>query len=139
MAELKTQKTEASVDAFIAALPDDETRRDCQTLVQMMSEATGAPAAMWGSSIVGFGVYHYTYASGRSGDWMLVGFSPRKQSLSLYIMAGFEQYGELVEKLGKHKRGKGCLYVNHLRDVDSATLKELVQRSVAYVRETYPG
>ena len=139
MAELKTQKTEASVDAFIAALADEETQRDCQALVQMMSEATGAPAAMWGSSIVGFGVYHYTYASGRSGDWMLVGFSPRKQSLSLYIMAGFEQYGELVEKLGKHKRGKGCLYVNHLRDVDSATLKELVQRSVAYVRETYPG
>ena len=138
MAELKTQKTEASVDAFIAALPDDETQRDCQALVQMMSEATGAPAAMWGSSIVGFGVYHYTYASGRSGDWMLVGFSLRKQSLSLYIMAGFEQYGELVEKLGKHKRGKGCLYVNHLRDVDSATLKELIKLSVDHMIETHP-
>ena len=104
----------------------------------MMSEATGAPPAMWGSSIVGFGSYRYTYASGRTGDWMLVGFSPRKQNLTLYIMSGFEHYDELMAKLGKFKMGKSCIYVNHLSDLDVATLKELVQRSVEHMRETYP-
>lgn len=138
MAELKTQKTEASVEAFLAAIADDETRRDCQALAQMMADATGAPAAMWGSSIVGFGSYHYTYASGRAGDWFLLGFSPRKQNLTLYIMSGFEHYDALLTQLGKHKLGKACLYINKLADVDLPTLKEIMQRSVEHMIKTNP-
>jgi hypothetical protein len=137
MAELKTKKTDASVQEFIAAIDDEERRRDCQAVAQIMSEVTGAPAAMWGSSIVGFGTYHYKYASGQSGDWPLVSFSPRKQNLTLYIMSGFEHYDELMAKLGKYKMGKACIYVNHLSDLDMATLRELVQRSVEYTIKKY--
>ena len=104
----------------------------------MMSAATGAPAQMWGTSIVGFGRYHYRYASGREGDFMIAGFSPRKRALTLYIMAGFSEYEALLAQLGKHTIGKSCLYIKRLADVDQAVLREIVERSVQYIREKYP-
>ncbi len=139
MAELKTQRTKASVDAFLQAVTDEAKRRDCITVAAMMKEITGAEPAMWGDAIVGFGAYHYTYASGRSGDWPLVGFSPRKQNLVLYLMPGFEEQRDLLKRLGKHKTGKACLYINRLSDVDVAVLRELIARSVDAMRRMYPA
>lgn len=139
MAELKTQRTNASVADFLAMIEDDERRRDCQAVAAMMQEATGAAGAMWGESMVGFGLYTYKYASGRTGDWPLVGFSPRKQNLTLYIMAGFEQYEALLQKLGKFKLGKSCLYINRLSEVDVPTLQELIRLSVEHMRATHPS
>ncbi len=135
MAELKTQKNDASVDAFLHTV-DEKRQEDCFALLELMGEVTGAPATMWGSAIVGFGNYHYTYASGREGDWFAVGFSPRKQNLTLYIMAGFDRYEELLAKLGKHSIGKSCLYVKRLADVDMDVLGQLVEASVAHVKAT---
>ena len=103
----------------------------------MMKEVTGAEPQMWGPSIVGFGAYHYKYESGREGDWFLVGFSPRKQNLTLYIMAGFKRYEELLAKLGKHKTGKSCLYLNKLADVDEEVLRQMVAASVEYLSKKY--
>ncbi len=137
MAELKTQPTRASVAAFLAAVGDEERRKDCRTLVRLMKEATGAPAKMWGPSIVGFGSYHYVYDSGREGDWLLVGFSPRKQDLTLYIMAGFDRYDELMAKLGRYKTGKSCLYLKRLADVDLKVLKALIAASVRHMKKRY--
>ena len=133
MAKLKTQKTNASVTAFLKSVADDERRKDCQTLVRIMKRAVGAEPKMWGSSIVGFGHYHYKYASGRENDWFLAGFSPRKQDLTLYIMAGFDRYDALMAKLGKHKTGKSCLYLKRLADVDVAVLEELISASVKHM------
>ncbi len=133
MAELKTQKTDASVEAYLNAIPDERKRRDCFTLLELMKEATGAEPTMWGDSIVGFGEYQYTYASGRAGDWFLTGFAPRKQNLTLYIMAGFDEYEELLEKLGKHSTGKSCLYIKRLEDIDMTALRELVAASVQHM------
>jgi hypothetical protein len=133
MAKLKTQKTNASVTAFLKSVADDDRRKDCQTLVRIMKRAVGAEPKMWGSSIVGFGHYHYKYASGREGDWFLTGFSPRKQDLTLYIMAGFDRYDALMAKLGKHKTGKSCLYLKRLADVDVAVLEELISASVKHM------
>jgi hypothetical protein len=130
MAELKTRKNDASVEAFIDAVDDDTKRQDCRVVIDMMREITGEEPAMWGDSIVGFGSYHYKYASGREGDWLLTGFSPRKQNLTLYIMSGFSDYEALLGKLGKHKTGKSCLYVKRLDDVDLGTLRELIEKSV---------
>ena len=135
MAELKTQQNDASVTDFINGV-DEKRRDDCFALLDLMEEVTGAPATMWGSAIVGFGNYHYTYASGREGDWPVVGFSPRKQNLTLYIMAGFDRYEELLAKLGKHSTGKSCLYIKRLSDVDRDVLRELVQASVAHMQAT---
>lgn len=136
MAELKTRPNDASVVDFLNGVADDRKREDCRTLVQLMSEATGAEPKMWGDSIVGFGTYHYKYASGREGDWMQVGFSPRKQNLTLYIMSGFSRYEELMKSLGKHSTGKSCLYIKKLDDVDMTTLKKLVEESVAAVSKS---
>ena len=133
MAKLKTQKTNASVPAFLKSIADDDRRKDCQTLVRVMKRAVGAEPKMWGSSIVGFGHYHYKYASGRENDWFLAGFSPRKQDLTLYIMAGFDRYDALMTKLGKHKTGKSCLYLKRLADVDVAVLEELISASVKHM------
>ena len=133
MAKLKTQKTNASVSAFLKSIADDDRRKDCQTLVRVMKRAVGAEPKMWGSSIVGFGHYHYKYASGRENDWFLSGFSPRKQDLTLYIMAGFDRYDALMTKLGKHKTGKSCLYLKRLADVDVAVLEELISASVKHM------
>ncbi len=139
MAELKTKKNPASVPEFLARVTDEATRKDCAVLVRLMKRATGSPPSMWGASIVGFGSYHYTYASGRSGDWPLTGFSPRRQNLTLYVMAGFERYPALMKKLGKWKAGKSCLYLRSLADVDLAVLEELVTESVAHMRRRYPA
>jgi len=131
MAELKTKKTEASVDDFLNGLPGEQTRKDCFEIIKIMKQVTKDEPKMWGSSIIGFGSTHLTYASGRELDWMIVGFSPRKQNLTFYLAGIFDSSTDLLEKLGKHKTGGGCLYIKSLQDVDSGVLKELIQRSVA--------
>ena len=137
MTELKTQRNDGDVAAFLQTV-DEKRQADCQALVALMQEVTGEPPAMWGDSMIGFGSYRYAYRSGREGEWFLVGFAPRKQNLTLYIMAGFEQYDTLLAGLGKYKTGKSCLYVKRLADVDSATLRELVRQSVEHMRATNP-
>jgi len=134
MAKLKTAPTKASVGAFLKNIDDDQRREDCETLLRIMQRITRATPVMWGPSIVGFGTYHYKYASGREGDWFLTGFSPRKQALTVYIMAGFQRYPALMKRLGKHSTGSSCLYVKRLEDLDLDVLKELIQESVRYVR-----
>jgi hypothetical protein len=136
LAELKTKPTEKSVSAFLREIDDTQTRADCQRLAKIMQEATGARPKMWGPTIVGFGTYHYTYASGREGDWFLTGFSPRKQNLTLYIMSGFDEYQPMLAKLGRHKTGKSCLYVRSLDDLDLAVLKRLIRASVKHVKKS---
>ncbi len=139
MAENKTKPTPQKVSEFIAGIEDKVKRDDCRELMKLMSEITGKRAKMWGPSIVGYGNYHYKYESGREGDFFLTGFSPRKQALSIYIVSGFETNPELMDKLGKYKTGKSCLYVKKLDDVDRVVLAQLVKESVAYMREKYPG
>lgn len=136
MAELKTVPTGRSVDAFIDALAPAR-QEDCRTLVRMMTEVTGAESKMWGPSIVGFGSYHYRYESGREADWMLIGFSPRKSDLTLYIMPGFSEHAEQLAALGRHRTGKSCLYIKRLADVDLAVLQDLMRESVAAMRKRY--
>ena len=136
MAELKTKPTDENVLDFLNGIADEKRRQDCFSILELMKQATGAEPKMWGDSIVGFGSYHYKYASGREGDWFLTGFSPRKQNLTLYIMSGFDEYEALLSKLGKHKTSKACLYINKLQDVDAAVLKELVERSVDHMIKT---
>ena len=137
MSGLKTKPNKASVDAYLDAVESPRRREDARRLLTLMRNVTGEPATMWGSSIVGFGSYHYTYASGREGDWPIVGFAPRKQNLVLYIMPGFARYDDLLARLGKHRTGKSCLYVNKLADVDLAVLEELVRESVAEMTGRY--
>jgi hypothetical protein len=137
MAELKTKVNDASVTDFLNTVEDEEKRKDCFEVVKIMRQATKAEPKMWGTSIVGFGSYHYKYASGQEGDWMMVGFSPRKQNLTLYIMPGFERYKALLGKLGKHSTGKSCLYVKRLKDVDTKVLKELVNESVKAMKKIH--
>jgi len=133
----KTLATDASVAAFIAAVPDAQRRADSEALIGLMSRVTGYPPKMWGPSIVGFDHYHYVYDSGREGDMAMVGFSPRKQNLVLYIVPGFKDYEALLKRLGKHKTGKSCLYLNKLADVDIAVIEKLVAASVAAMRGKY--
>ncbi len=135
MAEPKTTKNDASVTAFLEAVEPERRRTDAIALDKLFRKVTGHQPKMWGPSIVGYGEYHYVYASGREGDWMLTGFSPRKTALTLYIMAGFTQYDSLMERLGKHKTGKSCLYVNKLDDVDQDVLAELIAASAAHTAE----
>lgn len=135
-AELKTKKNDASVEDFIHAIEDEEVRKDCIEIAKMMQQATKAEPKMWGSSIVGFGQYHYKGASGREGDWMLTGFSPRKQNLTLYIIAGFDHFGDLMSKLGKYTTGKGCLYIKRLADVDKKVLKKIISESVQIMKKS---
>ncbi|MSQ96133.1 MAG: DUF1801 domain-containing protein [Gemmataceae bacterium] len=127
MAELKTKKTTASVEAFLNGLADEQQREDSFRVLKLMKEITGHQPKMWGPSIIGFGDYHYKYASGHEGDCCLTGFSPRKGNLSLYIMPGFERYTHLLKKLGKHKTGKSCLCVKRLADIDLAVLREMIE------------
>ncbi|KQV18506.1 MULTISPECIES: DUF1801 domain-containing protein [unclassified Kitasatospora] len=131
MAEPKTKPTAADPAAFLAAVPDERRRADAEALCALMAEVTGAPPVMWGSSIVGFGTYHYRGASGRSGDWPPVGFSPRKQALTLYVAEGFEPHQDLLARLGPHTTGKGCLYVKRLDALDETALRELIERGFA--------
>ncbi len=137
MTELKTKPTSASVTTFLNGVEDEGKRRDCRELVQLMTAVTGKKPKMWGTSIVGFGSYHYSYGSGRQGDWPVTGFSPRKQSISIYIMLGFSRYGSLMNKLGKHKIGKSCLYLKKLDDIDRDVLRRLVAKSVADMQQLY--
>jgi Domain of unknown function (DU1801) len=130
MAELKTRRTRASVPAFLGGIANEERRRDCRRMVQLMKRATGAEPKMWGTSIVGFGSHPYRYASGREGFWFQTGFSPRKSDLTLYFMAGLAGHRALLGRLGKHKTGKCCLYIKKLSDVDLAVLRELIEKSV---------
>lgn len=131
MTELKTQRTEASVAAYVSGIADESRRRDCLTLLDMMRRATGEEPAMWGSSIVGFGSYHYTYASGRQGDWFPVGFASRKRALTVYVTPDLDPFDDLLAKLGKHRTGKGCIYIDRLADVDVEVLEELFAAAVA--------
>ncbi len=134
MAELKTQPSGEDVSAFIAAIPDEGQRQDAATLVGLMAGATGETGTVWGGKIVGFGRFHYRYASGRDGEWFMVGFAPRAKNLTLYLMDGFDGRAELLGRLGKHSTGKACLYLKRLSDVDMTVLAELIDRSVAAVR-----
>ena len=130
MAENKTKATNKSVTKFLNGIADVQRRADCFALLELMQKATRAEPKMWGSAIVGVGDYHYKYESGRENDWFTIGFSPRKQNLTLYSMGGFTQFEELLSKLGKHKLGKGCLYINKLDEVNVPTLKKLIGESV---------
>ena len=133
MAEPKTKPTTESVENFLNSIADEQRRKDCFSIVKMMKSATRSEPVMWGTSIVGFAKHEYKGASG-TAEWPLIGFSPRKHALTLYLMSGFARYPELMNKLGKHKTGGGCLYIKKLDDVDQATLKTLIKQSVADIR-----
>ena len=130
MAEPKTKPTNESVDDFLNRIPEAERREDCFTVAKIMEEITGEKPKMWGPSIVGFGTYHYKYASGRVGDWPVAAFSPRKKDLTVYLMMGFEKHKDLMEKLGKHSVGKSCLYIKCLSDIHVPTLRKLIKTSI---------
>lgn len=134
MSNLKTTRNDGDVRAYLESVANKQRRQDALAMLELMREITGEEAEMWGESIVGFGSYRYRYASGRQGDWFLTGFAPRKQALTLYIMPGFERYEALLAKLGKHKIGKSCLYINKLADVDEDVLKEIITASVERMR-----
>ena len=138
MAEIKTKVTDVSVDAFFDAIVDETRREDCRALAKLMTRVTRHAPKMWGISIVGFGAYHYKYASGHEGDMCAVGFSSRKGDISIYILSGFEENDALLAKLGKHKIGKACLYVRRLSDIALPILERLVAHSVAEVKRRYP-
>jgi hypothetical protein len=131
MGENKTKVTEASVESYLAAIQDEARRQDCEALAQLMAKATKQPPKMWGSSIVGFGSYHYRYESGREGDICLVGFSSRKSDISLYGLLAAPRQEELIPQLGRHKAGKGCLYIKRLRDIDLEVLEKLIAEAAA--------
>jgi len=137
MAEQKTKPSEKSVEDFIAGIADEGVRDDCMELIRIMKKVTRQEPTLWGGSIIGFGKYHYKYDSGHEGYSCLTGFSPRKQNISLYVMPGFVEHSNLVAKLGKHKAGKGCLYIKRLSDVDVKVLEALIKESVSYLKEKY--
>jgi hypothetical protein len=136
MTELKTKVNDADVVAFLNGVADERKRQDCFAVLDLMQRVTGAEPKMWGASIVGFGAYHYVYATGNSGDWPLTGFAPRAQNITLYITSGFDFFPDLMARLGKYKTGKSCLYVKRLTDIDLAVLEELVAMSVEHMRRT---
>lgn len=138
MSQNKTQPTEQSVIQFLTAVTPDQKRQDAFALLEMMERLSGYQAQMWGPSIIGFGQYHYKYDSGREGDFMRIGFSPRKTNLSLYIIAGVDKHQDLLAELGKHKTGKSCLYVNKLSDVRLNVLEQLIVKALEYMAEKYP-
>jgi Domain of unknown function (DU1801) len=135
MTELKTKPNSESVREFLDKISDEQRRSDCQVVLKLMKKATGAAPTMWGSSIVGFGKYRYRYESGREGEWPVVGFSPRKNDLTLYIIPGFERFDDLMNRLGKFKTGKSCLYIKKLSDVDPDVLNDLINQSVQAMSE----
>jgi len=132
--EVKTKVNNASVTDFLNSVADEQKRNDSFEILKMMKQVSKEDAKMWGTSIVGFGSYHYKGASGREGDWMLIGFSPRKQNITLYIMPGFDHYQELMKNLGKYSTGKSCLYIKRLSDVDVNVLKELMTASLKVMK-----
>lgn len=137
MSSNKTIETTASVKDFLKTVPVEQQRQDSKTLMKIMEKIVGDKAKMWGDSLVGFGKYHYQYASGREGDFFLTGFSPRKSNLSIYILAGFENFEKELARLGKHKTARACLYVKKLDDVDLDILEQIIRDSVATIRERY--
>lgn len=139
MAELKTKPTGKDVDEFLNSIGNEKKRADSYAILELMRDVTGKQPVMWGDSIVGFGSYHFKYASGREGDWFLTGFSPRKQNLTLYIMSGFDRYAELLEDLGKYTTGKSCLYIKRMEDINPEVLEELVRHSVEHVARSEDG
>ena len=138
MAELKTKANSRSVSAFLESIPDEQRRVDAMAVARLMKTITKTEPKMWGPSIVGYGTQHYKYDSGREGDWFTVGFSPRKDALTLYVTTGFEPHADLMAKLGKYTTGKSCLYVKRLSDVDLAVLKQLIARSAKGSATTRP-
>jgi len=138
MAKNKTTETSADVTAFLNTVEDEGRRKDCFQLVDIMKKATGFEAKMWGPAIVGFGTYHYQYASGHSGDAPLAGFSPRKTALTLYLSPEFDSKQLLLEKFGKHKTGKGCIYIQKIADINVDILNQMIKSSVRFLQQTYP-
>lgn len=138
MAEPKTQPTTQSVASYLDAIDDEVRRKDCKTLHAMMKRATGCAPRMWGEAIVGYDSYRYTYANGKTGDWPIVGFSARKGPISVYLMAGYDGAEAQLAKLGKHKIGKSCLYIHKLADVQLPVLEQMIEHSVAQMRQRYP-
>lgn len=136
-AENKTQPTDASVEGFIAAIAHDRRRQDAGTLLDLFHRVTGWTPQMWGPTIIGYGRYHYRYATGREGDFLVTGFSPRKANLSLYIMPGYRDHSEPLSRLGKHKTGVACLYINKLADIDLAVLEEIIRDGLAHMTANY--
>lgn len=137
MADLKTKQNDESVSVFLESVDHPKRKADALEVCDLMSRLTGWQARMWGKSIIGFGAYDYIYESGHSGRWMMVGLSPRKSSLTIYIMPGFKPFPELMKKLGKYKTGKSCLYVNKLEDIDVGVLEKLIVQSVDVMKERY--
>lgn len=138
MTDIKTKQTEQSVESFLNKVADEKVREDCFAIIKLMQKVTGMKPVMWGTSIIGFGKYHYKYESGHEGDICLVGFSPRKQNIALYVKAGIEGQDALLKKLGKHKAAKGCLYIKRLEDVDINVLGDIVKGTVSYLKKKYP-
>ncbi len=138
MSELKTKQNDADVEVFLGSVGNERRREDSFTVLDLMKRITGEEPRMWGAAIVGFGTYRYRYASGRSGEWPRIGFSPRKQSLTVYVMPGFSNHDELLSRLGKHRTGKSCLYINKLADIDMGVLEELIGSALDAMREKHP-
>jgi hypothetical protein len=136
--ENKTKVTTVPVNDFLDKVTDERKKTESYTLLEMMKRLSGEEPKMWGPNLVGFGNYHYKYDSGREGDFFRVGFSPRKQALTVYIMPGFERFTELMDQLGKYKTGKSCLYIKKLEDVDEEVLRTLITESLKYMAEKYP-
>lgn len=136
MAELKTKKTEASVDDFLNTIADETKRKDCKEIVKMMQKASGSKGKMWGAAIIGFGDYRYKYESGRENDWFITGFSPRKQNITLYASCGFGYDAALLKKLGKHKVSGSCLHISKLEDVDKKVLQEIISSNVVKLKQS---
>jgi Domain of unknown function (DU1801) len=137
MYEQKTKPTKLSVKSFVEKVAEAQVREDCQTLIRLMKKITGSEPKMWGPAIIGFGHYHYKYASGHEGDICMVGFSPRKQNISLYVLAGFPGQEKLLEKIGKHKAGKGCLYIKKMEDIDPDILEKLIIGSIDFLKNKF--
>jgi hypothetical protein len=138
MAEIKTKQTKQSVEKFLNSVEDESRRKDCFTVLELMKKVTKEKPVIWGNGVIGFGTYHYKSQSGQEGDWFITGFSPRKQNLTIYIIAGFKKYPDLLQKLGKYKiSGGSCLYLKKLSDIDLSVLKQLVTESVKFMKEKY--
>ncbi|MHA1940114.1 MAG: DUF1801 domain-containing protein [Candidatus Hodarchaeales archaeon] len=137
MVELKTKKNDQSVELFLNKVQDEQKREDSFQILEMLKEITQEEPKMWGNSIIGFGDYQYKYKSGHGGEWFIIGFSPRKQNLTLYVTPGFAQYENFLKDLGKYSTGKSCLYIKKLSDVNMEVLKQLAAESVKYVKESY--
>ena len=139
MAKNKTIETQNSVADFLAKITDERKRKDCSTIIDLIAKHAGLEPKMWGTSIVGFGIYHYKYESGREGSAPLAGIASRTNAITLYLSANFNQREELLSKFGKHKTGKGCIYIGKLEDIDTSILTKMVKRSIEHKKKLYPG